>query len=53
MHYRETRKNVKKLVTASLIGVLIFMLAACASNMVAKQDEENVADSSRIPPLSH
>ena len=50
MHYRETRKNVKKVVTASLIGVFIFMLAACASNMANKQDGENVADSSTESP---
>lgn len=50
MHYRETRKNVKKVVTASLVGFFIFMLAACASNM-AKQDDENIAESlAESPP---
>lgn len=51
MHYRETRKHVQKGVTAGLIGLFIFMLAACASNMVAKQDDGNVAEPpSESPP---
>jgi len=46
MHYRKIRKSVRKGVAAGLIGLFVFMLAACASNMVAKQDDGNVTEES-------